>query len=825
MKQRSALMTRLGLVACVLFAASGVARTNRVYFVGNSVTDTVRYDALRQLAESRGHVQPWGRQMIPGAPLEWLWTHPGEGFTQPPYSYPTNAFPYYEWDHISLQPFDRPLSSDSNYASAFIALSLPRNTNCQFLVYARWPSQSYFLPDYDGTWLTNYNGGAGYECVTRAYFEELTRALRTEWGTTLSQPVRIVPVGEVMYQLNQQMKAGLLPGYTNIVDVYADGIHLNDAGAYIVGCTFFATLYQETPVGLSGAPYNVSDPTYIAAVQSTAWAVVSTYPYAGIAREVWPSRYNVSVGEGGVATVMVRLTHAPAGVVTVSVQRVSGDSDINVLTPNLVFTPGTFHGWQPCVVAAGQDSDWADGRAELRMTAPGHVAAPIVVVERDDDPPGLVCHEGFDALAGPWHGLNSGYGWDGAWQVDLGTESPYCRVTGDTSLRYLNLLTSGRVGVGGQSYRRVGRFLNRTAGVLGPWSTNIGGTLYVGRDGTELWVAWLQRLASAGNPGNMTFDDSGGSVYHDLNGICRVKNMGGFWALTVFKDLIAVTSSVPVTTNVTLFALRFQFGAVTDVVSMYVNPSTLGGAPPPTPDAMITLVNTNFRFHKLSWYPHHDVNQGWLDELRFGSTYADVTPVMPAFDTNSANIVVNGVYSNFDVRAATIVYNGVLSGTGVYRRASEVTNVFIGTISPGFSPGTLMIDAAQGAVQLGGPGARATLVIETNDVLIVTNAAGPLNLSWLNLMIMDPHTNGDTNWFLYTPGGFSGEFYDVIFAHITAGTVYYDAANGRVGVFLIPEPVGLGVLWVGVVGVWRARRVRAAKLRACATGRRGWQAR
>jgi len=778
-------------------AAGLFARTNRVYFVGNSVTDTVRYDALRQLAESRGHVHPWGRQMIPGAPLEWLWTHPADGFTQAPYSYPTNAFPHYDWDHISLQPYDRPLSSDSNFASAFINISLPRNTNCQFLIYGRWPSQSNFLPDYDGTWLTNYNGGAGYECVTRDYFEQLTRALRGLWSSALVQPVRLAPVGEVMYQLNQQMKAGQLPGFTNIVNVYADGVHLNDTGAYIVACTYFATLYRETPVGLSSAPYGLTDPTVVAPIQSTAWAVVSSYPYAGIAPEVLPSRYDLSVPEGATATVMVKLTHAPVSAVTVSIQRVSGDSDITVLTPALVFTPGTFNTWQPCILAAAQDPDWSHSTARIELSAPGLVTAPLVATEADDDPPGLVCYDGLDAPAGLWHDVNSGYGWGGSWQVDSGTASPNYRITGDVSLRYQNLLTSGRMGVGGQNYRRVGRLFNRNPPYFFAWSTNMGGTLYIGKDGTELWASWLQRLANSANPGNMTFDDGSGSIFHDNNGICRVKNIGSFWALTVFKDLIAVTSSIPVTTNVTLFALRFQFGAVTDTVSLYVNPASLGGAPPAVPDAQISVVNTNFRFHKLSWYPHNDVNQGWLDELRFGSTFADVTPVTPANDTNTANIVVNGVYSNFDVRAATIVYSGSLSGTGVYRRATTATNVFIGSISPGFSPGTLVVDAAQGAVQLGSAGARASLVIETNDILIVTNTAAPLDLQLLNLVIMDPHTNGETNWFLLAPGGFTNVFYDIVFAHVTAGPVFYDQVNNRVGVYLVPEPLGLAMVCAG----------------------------
>jgi hypothetical protein len=96
----------------LLAAGLGTAGAESVYFIGNSVTDTLRYDGLAAMAAARGKTQPWGRQMIPGAPLEWLWTHPGDGFTQAPYGYPTNGLPKYAWDVLSLQPFDRDLSSD-----------------------------------------------------------------------------------------------------------------------------------------------------------------------------------------------------------------------------------------------------------------------------------------------------------------------------------------------------------------------------------------------------------------------------------------------------------------------------------------------------------------------------------------------------------------------------------------------------------------------------------------------------------------------------------------------------------------------------------------
>jgi hypothetical protein len=75
----------------------------RVYFVGNSVTDTINYRALAELAKSRGHSQIWGRHMIPGAPLQWIWEHPKDGFQEQPFGHYPNALANYQWDVLSLQ--------------------------------------------------------------------------------------------------------------------------------------------------------------------------------------------------------------------------------------------------------------------------------------------------------------------------------------------------------------------------------------------------------------------------------------------------------------------------------------------------------------------------------------------------------------------------------------------------------------------------------------------------------------------------------------------------------------------------------------------------
>ncbi len=92
----------------------------------------------------------------------------------------------------------------------------------------------------------------------------------------------MVPVGHVMYELNQRMKAGQVPGYKHIKEVFADGIHLNNVGSYVVGCTFFATLYKENPLGLTGESYKVTDRKLTQVIQETVWKVVSTHELAGV---------------------------------------------------------------------------------------------------------------------------------------------------------------------------------------------------------------------------------------------------------------------------------------------------------------------------------------------------------------------------------------------------------------------------------------------------------------------------------------------------------------------------------------------------------------
>jgi len=268
-------------LCCFAQVATG-QKSLRVYFVGNSVTDTINYRALAELAKSRGYKHVWGRHMIPGAPLQWIWQHPKAGFQEQPFGHYPNALASYQWDALSLQPFDRLLTGkdgDLAMAKNFIDLALPKSPDLQVYVYARWPRQG--KDDFDTAWLKKYTGGWDGTNETKDYFERLTFELRKAYPK-MKKPILMVPVGHVMYELNQRMKAGQVPGYKHIKEVFADGIHLNNVGSYIVGCTFFATLYRENPKGLPCEPYKVSDAKLLEVIHETVSKVVKTSELAGV---------------------------------------------------------------------------------------------------------------------------------------------------------------------------------------------------------------------------------------------------------------------------------------------------------------------------------------------------------------------------------------------------------------------------------------------------------------------------------------------------------------------------------------------------------------
>jgi glucose/arabinose dehydrogenase len=139
----------------------------------------------------------------------------------------------------------------------------------------------------------------------------------------------------------------------------------------------------DIAVGPDGALYYAN--------QSSNPGVIRRLAFNGTAQNVivYPTAMNVQ--EGGSSVVSVRLATAPSSNVTVTVDRVSGDSDLAVTNgATLTFTPANFATPQLVTIAGAQDNDLESDTATFRVLAPGIASYDIFVNGIDDDEPQLV---------------------------------------------------------------------------------------------------------------------------------------------------------------------------------------------------------------------------------------------------------------------------------------------------------------------------------------------------------------------------------------------------------------------------------------------------
>jgi len=175
-------------LACMLALTPATAVTMRIYHIGNSLTDQVKYNSFKGLAESRGHTHLWGRQMIPGAPLGWNWDHPYDGFREEPYGTYYPALTGYDWDALVLQPFQWGARTEADYALRFANLALRKNPSTVTYIHMTWPANDAGQGTFEAQWLSDVNAINR----SRAYFEFVADSLESVHGpqkvATVDQP-------------------------------------------------------------------------------------------------------------------------------------------------------------------------------------------------------------------------------------------------------------------------------------------------------------------------------------------------------------------------------------------------------------------------------------------------------------------------------------------------------------------------------------------------------------------------------------------------------------------------------------------------------------
>ena len=278
--------SRLAVVAYRIGQPARGSEVVRTFHIGNSLTDTVD-GWLEPLAQSAGYPLDFHRFTIPGAPTDWLWDHPGGGFGDSRYAQAFDALA--PIDHLFTQPFaghDRSIENEADYSGRFFDLCRGFSPEVQMWLYAQWPGRRF-----DDHWSRGKGSASelGLEPATtwqegaanqRAYVEAVRDRLDASHE---GKPVRVVPAGTALARLKTMIEAGEIPGMTDFFGAtFADDIHLNAKGRYLVALVHFACINGESPAGKVSPLTTGLTPEQARIFQQIAWDVVRDYRWSGI---------------------------------------------------------------------------------------------------------------------------------------------------------------------------------------------------------------------------------------------------------------------------------------------------------------------------------------------------------------------------------------------------------------------------------------------------------------------------------------------------------------------------------------------------------------
>ena len=279
--------------ALTMSATANLVAPQRAYLTGNSMTDGVWYNGLIAMLGRDGTPVQFGRQTGPGYAQAYnlnlkpgYWTSgvdPARPGALNPWGNYQQAFAASPWNALTLQLNDRRILNDGdpknptgtqNQAEVPISLEFMKrfavnSPGGQVFAYAR-PVRRTDLND-DGTPSgITFNYSAEYlktyvEAGTTRNFNITTRSFTQQYMTHMRaaqandatarnmKPIRLIPVSEAWYNVDQAIRAGKFAG-TNIksmLDLYVDKSHPSATGAYLIALTFYSTLTGKDPRGVT----------------------------------------------------------------------------------------------------------------------------------------------------------------------------------------------------------------------------------------------------------------------------------------------------------------------------------------------------------------------------------------------------------------------------------------------------------------------------------------------------------------------------------------------------------------------------------------------
>ncbi|GLS85875.1 hypothetical protein GCM10010873_08490 [Cypionkella aquatica] len=180
----------------------------------------------------------------------------------------------------------------AGYVAKFAGLALEANPQTRIFVYETWPS----LNSGPGI-VSKDDPDAGIAWRERLALElPLWEGVVADASAKAGYEVKLLPVGQAMGHLADEIKAGKVPGVSDIKEMFSDDIHLSGKGLYFVAMVQAAAIMDKSPEGVAAKVTRawtsrdaVITQEQAGAFQRIAWEALQTYVPGKIAAQINPA--------------------------------------------------------------------------------------------------------------------------------------------------------------------------------------------------------------------------------------------------------------------------------------------------------------------------------------------------------------------------------------------------------------------------------------------------------------------------------------------------------------------------------------------------------
>lgn len=250
----------------------------RIVMSGHSLTDPVRDPLEAMIRAAGGPGATVELSTIPGSPLEWRWNNaPGLDLRARAGDFDVVVLT----ERVALSN-TLPYHASADFALRFARLAWERGAGgagAEVILYASWvtlatgPAHAGQGSDPDAglAWRTRLDREAAQWEGLRAHLDAHRPAAMP--------PVRLIPMPEVFAALHDEIAAGRAP-VAGIEAFFADDIHPNAMGAWLVALAHFAVIFQRDPSALT-RPQGL--PEALARwYEALVWRVLNQHPATGL---------------------------------------------------------------------------------------------------------------------------------------------------------------------------------------------------------------------------------------------------------------------------------------------------------------------------------------------------------------------------------------------------------------------------------------------------------------------------------------------------------------------------------------------------------------